>query len=93
MRKSTEGAIRTLLRMDTTVTSEERMRIITAMQEQSRFDPTRDMSVADAAEYLDMSRTTLWRWCAIGKVACDRRGKKFYIKAAAIANLKKDGAK
>jgi excisionase family DNA binding protein len=90
MRKSTEGAIRTLLRMDTTVTSEERMRIIEAMQERDRFDPARDMSVADAAEYLGMCRTTLWRWCAIGKVACDRRGKKFYVKASAVQALKKE---
>ena len=92
MRKSTENAIKTLLRMDTTVTREESMAVIAAMlnAKGKAPDPTKDMSVANAADYLGMSRTTLWRWCKDGRVACDRRGKKFYIKAAAITALKKD---
>jgi len=92
MRKSTENAIKTLLRMDTTVTREESMAVIAAMLNArgKAPDPTKDMAVANAADYLGMSRTTLWRWCKDGRVACDRRGKKFYIKAAAITALKKD---
>ena len=92
MRKSTEGAIRTLLRMDSTVSSEERMRIVAAMRGGARFDPSQDMSVADAAAYLGMCRTTLWRMCALGRVACDRRGKKFYLKASAVQAMKKEAS-
>ena len=92
MRKSTENAIKTLLRIDTTVTREERMAVIAAMLNARGKgpDPTKDMSVANAADYLNMSRTTLWRMCKDGRVECDRRGKKFYIKATAIAELKRE---
>ena len=92
MRKSTENAIKTLLRMDTTVTSEESMAVIAAMLKARGKvpDPAQDMSVANAAEYLNISRTTLWRWCKDGRVACDRRGKKFYIKATAISAMKRE---
>ena len=92
MRKSTENAIKTLLRMDTTVTRDERQAVISAMLNArgKAPDPAQDMSVANAANYLNMSRTTLWRWCKDGRVACDRRGKKFYIKAASIAAMKRE---
>ena len=93
MRKSTANAIKTLLRMDTTVSSDVSMAVIAAMEGGNPLpDPKRDMPLAEAAEYLDISRTTLWRMCTGGKVECDRRGKKFYIKAAAIAALKKEVA-
>ena len=92
MRKRTENVIKTLLIMDTSVTREERTAVIAAMLNArgAAPDPTRDMSVANAANYLNMSRTTLWRWCKDGRVACDRRGKKFYIKAASIAAMKRE---
>ena len=93
MRKSTENAIKTLLRMDATVSPEVSMAVIAAMKGGRALpDPTQDMTVAEAADYLGMSRTTLWRWCAEGKVGCDRRGKKFYVKASAVQALKKEVA-
>jgi len=93
MRKSTKNAIKTLLLMDVTVTRDERQAVVMAMKGARALpDPTQDMTVAEAADYLGMSRTTLWRWCAEGKVGCDRRGKKFYVKAAAVAALKKEVA-
>ena len=91
MKTNTFNAIKTLLRMDPTVTSQTRMAVIAAIQGQPRFDPTEDMSVADAAEYLSMSRVTLWRWCAVGKVAAVQRGKKFYIPPSEVARLKSKG--
>ena len=89
MRKSTANAIKTLLVMDTSVTRDERMAVIAAVRGAKPLpDAAQDMSVADAAEYLGLSRVTLWRMCKAGRVACDRRGKKYFIKAAAIAALK-----
>ena len=89
MRKATENAIKTLLLCDTTVTREERMAVVAAMSGRRAEDaPVGDMSLHEAADYLDMSRTTLWRMCRDGRVACDRRGKKYYVKAAAIAAMK-----
>ncbi len=93
MRKSTANAIKTLLLMDRTVTRDERQAVMIAMQKDAVVpDPRKDMTIAEAADYLGISRTTLWRLCASGKVAADRRGKKFYVKAAAIATLKKEVA-
>lgn len=48
-----------------------------------------DFSVPDAATYLNMSRTTLWRMCDRGEIDSVRRGKKFYIPASEVARLKK----
>ena len=76
--------------MDSTVTSDVSMAVIAAMRQGTGAlsDPTQDMSVAEAADYLGMSRTTLWRWCCEGKIKCIRRGKKFFIKAGEIQKMK-----
>lgn len=96
MRTSTANAIKTLLRMDPTVTPDVRMAVIDAMSGSSSAAPSvdlsSDVSIADAAAYLGMSRTTLWRMCDRGEVESVRRGKKFYIAGAEVARLKKDAA-
>ena len=94
MRKTTANAIKALLRMDSTVTREERMGIVYIIETgRGRGKAERDYSVADAAAELGLGRTTVWKMCKDGRVACDRRGKKFYIKATAIAELKREEPK
>ena len=89
MRPSTAAAIKTLLRCDSSVTPKERHAILAAMSGESRAaDPTAELSIAEAAEYLHMSRVTLWRWCNCGKVRSVRRGKKFYILPGEVRRLK-----
>ena len=93
MRASTAAAIKTLLRVDASVTPEERHAVLAAMQGESRpADPTAELSVAEAADYLRMSRVTLWRWCSVGKVRSVRRGKKFYIPPDEVARLHEGAA-
>lgn len=96
MKTSTANAIKTLLRMDPTVTADVRMAVIDAMGSkpdgEKSVDLSVDVSIADAAAYLGMSRTTLWRMCDRGEINSVRRGKKFYILAAEVARLKKDAA-
>lgn len=78
--------------MDPTVTPAERVRIIDVMMsgKPNCTEPLeRDVTIAFAADYLGMSRTTLWRMCSNGKIACDRRGKKFYIKSSEIVRMRK----
>lgn len=81
-----------LLRIDPTVTRDERMALNGAMSgtamRQAELDPSADFSIADAADYLSMSRTTLWRMCDRGDVLSMRRGKKFYIPGAEVMRLK-----
>lgn len=90
MRTSTANAIKTLLRMDESVTPDERMAILSVIAGGKDVSPdlSGEVSVADAASYLGMSRTTLWRMCVSGKVATSRRGKKFYIAGAEVARMK-----
>lgn len=92
MKTSTANAIKTLLRMDPTVTPDVRMAVIDAMGSkqsvEKSVDLSVDVSIADAAAYLSMSRTTLWRMCDRGEVDYVRRGKKFYILASEVARLK-----
>ena len=93
MKTATANAIKTLLRMDSTVSSDERMAIIDAMSGggKASADPdlASDTSIADAAAYLNMSRTTLWRMCSRGDVVAVKRGKKFYIAGCEVARLKR----
>lgn len=90
MKKATANAIKTLLRMDASVTSEERMRIVAALSGEApqALVLTGDISIAEAAEYLRVSRTTLWRQCAGGTVEAVRRGKKFYIPGEVVRRMK-----
>jgi len=96
MKTSTVNAIKTLLRMDPTVTPDVRMAVIDAIsgdrQESSELDLSSDVSIADAANYLSMSRTTLWRMCTRGDVVAVRRGKKFYIAGVEVVRLKTKAA-
>lgn len=90
MRRTTANAIKTLLRMDTTVTSEERMAVLAAMEGHTApIDPKQDMTISEAQEYLGLGRTTIWRMCCDGRLAADRRGKKFYVRAESIAAMKR----
>lgn len=92
MKATTKKAIEMLLRIDPTVTREERMAVNGAMNgaasRSAELDPSADFSIADAADYLRMSRTTLWRMCGRGDVLAARRGKKFYIPGAEVMRLK-----
>lgn len=96
MKTSTANAIKTLLRMDPTVTPDVRMAVIDVMgakqSVERSVDLSVDVSIADAAAYLGMSRTTLWRMCDRGEIDSVRRGKKFYILASEVARLKNDAA-
>lgn len=96
MKTSTANAIKTLLRMDPTVTPDVRMAVIDAMGSkpsvEKSVDLSVDVSIADAAAYLGMSRTTLWRMCDRGEIDSVRRGKKFYILASEVARLKNEAA-
>lgn len=93
MRTATANAIKTLLRMDPTVSSEVRMAVVEAMtgkpSASAELDLTADVSIADTAAYLSMSRTTLWRMCGRGDVSAVRRGKKYYIPGAEVVRLKR----
>ena len=92
MKATTRKAIEMLLRIDPTVTREERMAVYGAMSgtsaRQAKFDPSADFTIADAADYLSMSRTTLWRMCRRGDVLSRQRGKKFYIPGGEVVRLK-----
>ena len=92
MKPATANAIKALLKMDATVTTNERLAIVEAMSAKpsaaSALDLAGEVSVADAADYLSMSRTTLWRMCSRGDVCAVRRGKKYYIAGADVARLK-----
>lgn len=94
MKATTKKAIEMLLRIDPTVTREERMALNGAMSgaaaRQAELDPSADFTIADAAGYLSMSRTTLWRMCDRGDVLSVRRGKKFYIPGAEVMRLKSE---
>lgn len=93
MKTSTANAIKTLLRMDPTVTPDVRMAIIGAMMDgdgaASTIGTDKEVSIADAASYLGMSRTTLWRMCDRGELVSARRGKKFFISGFEVERLKK----
>lgn len=90
MKKQTANAIKTLLRMDASVTSEERMRIVAALngERPQELFITADMPIAEVAEYLGLSRTTLWRRITDGSLAAVRRGKKFYIPGEVVRRMK-----
>lgn len=92
MKPATANAIKALLKMDATVTTNERLAIVEAMSAKpsavAALDLAGEVSVADAADYLSMSRTTLWRMCSRGDVCAVRRGKKYYIAGADVARLK-----
>ena len=96
MKAATANAIKTLLRMDSTVTSDVRMAVIDAMsgggKASAEPDLSADVSIADAAAYLGMSRTTLWRMCDRGDIVAVKRGKKYYIAGCEVVRLKKDAA-
>jgi len=96
MKTQTANAIKTLLRMDPTVTPDERMRVIDAMTGKAsgpvEVDITSDVTIADAAAYLGMSRTTLWRMCCRGDLVSVKRGKKIYIAWCEVVRLKRDAA-
>ena len=92
MKPATANAIKALLKMDATVTTNERLAIVEAMSAKpsaaAALDLAGEVSVADAADYLSMSRTTLWRMCSRGDVCAVRRGKKYYIAGADVVRLK-----
>lgn len=93
MKATTVNAIKMLLRIDPTVTSDVRMAVIDAMSGSRKaakavLDLSADVSIADAAEYLGMSRTTLWRMCDRGEIKAVQRGKKYYIAGAEVGRLK-----
>lgn len=92
MKPATVNAIKALLKMDATVTAAERMAVIGAMTPKpvavEPVDLAGEVSIASAAEYLSMSRTTLWRMCVRGDIVAVRRGKKFYLAGAEVARLK-----
>ena len=92
MKPATASAIKALLKMDASVTPEERMAVVEAISARpargAAVDLAGEVSVADAARLLQMSRTTLWRMCCRGDVCAVRRGKKYYIAGVEIARLK-----
>lgn len=99
MKASTLNAIKTLLRLDPSVSPDVRQAVIAAAQARpgdgcgvAEIAPDAEVSLAQAAEYLAMSRTTLWRWCERGDVAAIRRGKKFYLIGAQVFALKEGRA-
>lgn len=96
MKATTKKAIEMLLRIDPTVTREERMAVNGAISgasaRRAEFDPSADFTIADAAAYLGMSRTTLWRMCDRGDIVAVKRGKKYYIAGCEVVRLKKDAA-
>lgn len=94
MKTSTANAIKTLLRMDPTVTPEVRMSVIEAMTmpRVTDVDLEGDITISDAATYLGMSRTTLWRMCVRGDVRSAQRGHKIYILAGEVPRLKTGAA-
>lgn len=91
MRPSTIRAIKTILRIDDTVTSEERIGICSILlgTNKNGVSADEDMPISMASAYLNIDRVTLWRMCVNGKIESDRRGKKFFIKAFEIQKLKK----
>lgn len=91
MRTNTANAIKTLLRMDPTVTPDERMSIIEVMTGKKpvvAIELTNDYSIADAAAYLGLSRVTIWEHCKHGKILAEQRGKKFFIPGVELLRLK-----
>lgn len=94
MKAATARAIKALLRMDGTVTTLERAAVIGALcvrtGDIAALDLAGDVSIAAAAEFLAMSRTTLWRMCDRGEIVATKRGKKYYISGAEVARMKEE---
>ena len=93
MRKSTANAIKALLRMDTTVTREVRMGIVGIIAAGDAAGAARaEVSVPDAAALLGLSRVTVWQMCKDGRLACSKRGKKFFVRREAVEAMKQEVA-
>lgn len=96
MKASTLNAIKTLLRLDASVTPDVRQAVIAAAQAHPdaavELNPDHELALVTAADYLGISRTTLWRMCSRGEIAAARRGKKFYIPGAVVAAFKESHA-
>ena len=93
MRKTTANAIKALLRMDPSVTREERMEIVNVIETGRALGaPEREVTVADAAAELGLGRTTVWKMCKDGRIKAEQRGKKFFIRPDAIEAVKKEVA-
>lgn len=90
MKSTTINLIKAALRMDPTVTPDIRMAVIEAMMGKRKpvGELEGDVSLAEAADYLSMSRTTLWRQAKRGEIPAVQRGKKFYISAGDLARMK-----
>ena len=93
MKRATANAIKTLLRMDTTVTSDERTSIISIIvgaraATSVKLDESIDLSLTEAAEVLRINRATLWRMCDRGEIDVVRRGHKMYIPGREVVRLK-----
>ena len=91
MKTNTANAIKTLLRMDPTVTPDERMAIIEVMsgkRDVAAIELTNDYTIAEAAAYLGLGRVTIWEHCKHGKILAEQRGKKFFIPGTELLRLK-----
>ena len=90
MKSTTINLIKAALRMDPTVTPDIRMAVIEAMMGERKpvGELDGDVSLAEAAGYLNMSRVTLWRQASRGEIPAVRRGKKFFIAAGDLARMK-----
>lgn len=75
MNESTRVIIETALRADSTVTSEDRRRISTALMPSSEA-PIKLITTKMACNLLDCSRRTLYSWEQQGKIRAIRRSKR-----------------
>ncbi len=93
MRPSTFSAIKTLLRMDKTVTEAERSAIIAAVTDSKSkalarcaFDGAW-LKSGDVCLLMDINRSTLARWIAAGMLNGRKRGKCWYVTSESVRLL------
>ena len=90
MRPATFSAIKTLLRMDKTVTEAERRAIIEAVTDNKSkalarcaFDGAW-LKSGDVCLLMDINRSTLARWIAAGTLIGRKRGKCWYVTSESV---------
>lgn len=90
MTSSTRNAIKTLLRMDRTVTETERKAVVAALTVDDSAALARVaidgawMKSADVCLLLDIDRSTLVRWIAAKKLAAKKRGGRWYVETESV---------
>ena len=90
MRPATFNAIKTLLRMDRTVTKEERLAVISAITDDRSVALARTaldgawVKGADVCLLLDFDRSTLTRWIAAGRLTAHKRGGRWYVNTESV---------